>query len=240
MIASSTKATAPDVPFAPTPLSASQLQPLEGLQHDEEGVNPHSKFQAHGVYRPPHMRTPSESTASVIGSDHVAHDTVTVHSAHGSSLDREGEGTSRPPTPRTGFAPGFASFGYGEVKKKIHEELLSVRKAVEEMETIEKEFLEEEARFERHIQVLRSRGLTDEEIRAIVDWDPAIFLSRPPTVEPLDVNVGICLNSFVSGGGTYSRCDRTLQLIWYGLTLAPNRKPRVLRGKERHNGPKRS
>ena len=204
MTVSSTNAKVSDVPPVPTPLPVDRSQPTEELLSDEDDAKPHSKFQAQGVYKPPHMRTPSEPMASIAGSDPVVSDTVTVCPAHGSSLDHEGNGTSRPHTPHTSFAPGLAAFGFGEVKKIIHEELLNVRKAMEEMETIEKEFLKEEARFERHIQVLKGGGLTDEEIRAIVDWDPAVFPSRPPTVQSLDVNVGICLNSLESGGDSLS------------------------------------
>jgi len=116
----------------------------------------------------------------------------TVCPAHGSSLDREGKGTSHPRMPQTtSSAPGSAMFGFGEARKKIHEELLNVRKAMEEMEIIEKEFLEEEARFEQEMQALRSAGLTDKEIREMMDWTPANFPPRPPSAKPLDANVGV-------------------------------------------------
>ena len=192
-------ATAPGVLFASTPLFTNRFQPLEELPHSEETTNPPSKFQAQGVYKPPHMRTPSESVASVIESDAMANSTHAVHPAHGPSLDHEKKGTSCPHTPHSNSAPGSAVFGFGEVKKKIHEELSNVRKAMEDMEVLEKEFLKEEARFEHEVQVLRSAGLTDEEIRGIIGWTPENFPSRPPSAKPIDVNVGICLHALASG-----------------------------------------
>jgi hypothetical protein len=204
MAASSADATVSDVTPAPTPFFVNRFQPLEGLTHDEETTKPHSEFHAQGVYKPPHMRTLSESTASITEPDSVIGSSATVRPAHGSSSDREGKGKSRPQTPHAGSGSAFATFGFGEVKKKIQEELLSVRKATEEMEMIEKQFLEEEARFEHHVQVLRGGGLTDEEIRELMGWDPASFLSKPPAVQQPDVNVGICLHLLLSAKETYS------------------------------------
>ena len=200
MTVSSTDATASDVLLAPIPVSANRFELLEEPPHDDEAAKLQSKFQAQGVYKPPHMRTPSESTTSIAESDPMAGDTATVRPPHGSGLDHE-KGPSRPPTSLTSSTPVSPTFGFGAMKKLVHEELLNVRKAVEEMETMEKELLEEEARFKRHIQVMRSGGLTDEQIQAIVDLNPARLPSRPPTVQPLDINVGICLYALVLGEG---------------------------------------
>ena len=191
MDVSSINATASDVPTAPVLPSSNQFDPLEGPPCDEEATKSHPRFQAQGVYKPPHMRTPTEPTASVTEIDPTASGTATVHPEHGPSIDRDGKGASRPSTPNASSEPGLAAFGFDEMKKKIHEELLIVRKAAEEMEMIEKEFLEEEARFGQNVQALRSGGLTDEQIRIIMDWHPPKLPSRPPTVQPLDVNVGI-------------------------------------------------
>lgn len=196
MVVSSTNAIIYNAPPVPIPLFTNRFQPLEGLSHDEQDAEPDSTFHAQGVYKPPHMR---ESVASITGSDPTVSSTPTVCPAHGSSLDHEGKGSRTPHTPTS--APGSAVFGFGEVKKKIHEELLIVRKAMEEMEIIEKEFLEEEARFVQELQALRSTGLTDEEIRDLMGSTPINFPPRPPSVKPLDVNVGICLDALASGMG---------------------------------------
>ena len=200
MAASSGNATTSDVPSVPDPLFANRFDPLEGLPYDEGTVKSHPKFQAHGVYKPPHMRTLSESTASATELDPMADSTDTVRQAHGLSFDREGKGTSRPQTPHTGSAPAVATFGFDEMKKKLHEELLIVRKVAEEIEMMEKDFLEDEARFKHHIRVMKNGGLTDEEIRMIMAGDIPRFPSRPQTVQPLDVNVGVCLYTLVPGG----------------------------------------
>jgi len=201
MTVSSTSAAPPDDPSAPTALFSDRSQPLEGLPHDRETTKSYYKSHAQGVYRPPHMRAPSESVAPITGSNPMASGTSAVHPEHGSSLDRKGKGVFRSRTPHNGSVSASDTFGFGEIKKRIHDELLNVRRTMEDMETLEKEFLMEEAHFEQRMQVLRSAGLTDEEIREIVDWNPADFLSGPPTVKPLDVNVGICLHILVLGRG---------------------------------------
>jgi len=217
MTVPSASVTVSDAPSAPDPL-ANRFDPLEELQYDGEAANSHPKFQAQGVYKPPHMRAPSESTTPANELDPMAGSTAAIRPAHGPSLDREGKGTPRPRTPHTCSAPAVATFGFDEMKKKIHKELMYVRKAAEEMEMIENEFLEEEARFKRHVQVLRSGGFVDKEIRPR-------FPSRPPTVQPLDVNVGICLYTLVSGRGLTLWFDRPPRLTQRALALALNRKP---------------
>ena len=201
MAASSGNPTISDVPSVPDPLVANRSDPLEGLPYDGGTAKSHHRFQAHGVYKPPHMRILSESTASATELDPMVDSTATVRSSHGPSLDHEWKGASRPRTPHTGSAPAVATFGFDEMRKKIHEELLNVRKAAEEMEMIRKGFLEDEARFKHHVRVLRDAGLTDEEIRVFMDRAPPRFPSRPPTVQPLDVNVGICLCTLCQEGG---------------------------------------
>ena len=186
-----------NVSSAPTPPFSNRLLPLEWLPHEEETTKPHPKFQAKGIYRPPHMRT-SESVASTTGSDPMTSSTSDARPTHGSSLDREKKGTSRPHTPHVSSVPGSTVLEFGEMKKKIHEELLNVRKVMEEMETIEKKFLEEEARFEQELQVVRSASLTDEELREMMGWSPANSQSISPSVKPLDANVSICFRVLVS------------------------------------------
>jgi len=186
MTAPTGNVTTSDIPSIPNPLFANRFSPLEVLPYDEGTAKSHPKFQAQGVYKPPHMRTLSESTASATELDSMVDSTATVRPSHGPSLEHEGKGTFRPRTPHTGSAPTVAMFGFDEMKK-IHEELLNVRKVAEEVEMMEKEC------FKHHIRVLRDGGYTNEEIRMIMDGDPLRFPSRPPTVQPLDVNVGICL-----------------------------------------------
>jgi len=212
------------VPPIPDPLFANRFDPLEGLPHDEGTAKSHPKFQAQGVYKPPHMRTLAESTVSATDLDPTGEGTETVRPAHGPSLDYEGKRTFRPRTPHAGSVPAVAAFGFDEVKKQIHEELLTLRKAAEEVEMMEKGLLEDEARFKQQIRVLKNGGLTDEEIRMIMDGYTSRFPSRPPTVQPLDVNVGICLYILLLGGGTYLRFDRALRLTWHTLTPAPSRR----------------
>jgi len=198
MVVSSTNA---NVPSAPPPFS-NRFQVLQWLQNDEETTKPHSEFKAKGKYVPPQMRKPqmripSESAASTTGLDPMTSSTSDARPTHGSSLDREKKGTSRPHIPHVSSVPGSTVLEFGEMKK-IHEELLNVRKEMEEVETIEKELLEE-ARFEQESQVVRNAGLTDEEIREMMGWSPANSQSMPPSVKPLDVNVSICFRDLVSG-----------------------------------------
>ena len=192
--------TTSDVSSTPAPPFVNRFQPLEGLENEEETTKPHSKFQAQGVYKPPHMRIPSESAAPSTGSDPTASTMPGVRPAHGLSLDHEKGGASRPHTPHVSSAPGSAMFGFDELKKRIHEEVLTVRKAVEEMEMAEKEFLEDEARFEQNVQVLRHEGFTSEEIQEIAGWNSASLPSTPSSIEPLDVKVGVLFRVLVSEG----------------------------------------
>jgi len=187
-------------PSTLTPLFANRFQLLEEYPHDDDDDDdskPHLKFQALGVYKPPHMRT-IESVASTVESDSTANGTSVVH---GQNLDREQKGASRPHTPHVDPTPKSATFGVSELKRKIHEEVLNVRKAAEEMETIEKEFLEEAARFEKDVQVLRRAGLADEEIRELVGLNPEKFPPSLTSLKPSDANVGICFRVLVSGRG---------------------------------------
>lgn len=210
MVASSITAAASG---ASTPLFVNRFQVLEGLPDDGDVAKPDSKFQAQGVYKPPHMRNPSESVESTVGSDPMANGT-SVCPAHGPNLDRERKRISRPHTPHVDSTSGSGTFGVGELKKKMYEELLNVRKAMKEMETIEKEFLEEEARFEQEVQALRRAGLTDEEIQEVVGLDSESFPPRLPSTKPLDVNVGICFHVLVSGRGTHPGFNRTWGQTW--------------------------
>ena len=186
--------TTPNVSSTAAPPFANRFQPLEGLAHEEETTEPHSKFQAQGVYKPPHMRIPFEPAASSIGSDPTASTTP------GLSLDHEEGGASRPRTPHVSPAPGSAVSGSGEIERMMDEEVLNLCKAVEEKEIVEKELLEQKARFEQNLQVLRNAGLTGEEIRKITGWSSANLPSRPPSTKPLDVKVGIRFRVLVSGG----------------------------------------
>lgn len=187
--------TTPNVSSTAASPFANRFQPLEGLEHEEETTKPHSEFQAQGVYKPPHMRIPSEPAASSTKSDPTASTTP------GLSLDHEKGGASRPHTPHVGPAPGSAVFGFGEIEKRIDEEVLALRKAVEKKEIVEKELLEQKALFEQNLQVLRNAGLIGGEIREIVGWSRANLPSRPPSTKLLDVKVGIRFRVLVSGGG---------------------------------------
>lgn len=241
-MAVSTNATAFDAPSAPALSLSNRFQPLEELSHNEEATDSYSKFQAQGVYKPPHMRIPSESVASITGPDPTANSTSGVRTVHGPSSDHKKKGASRPNTPHIGSTSGSAVFGFDEIKKKIHEEVLMVRKAAKEMETIEKDFLEEGARFEQDLKVLKSAGLTDQEIRKLIGWNPTNLPSKPLSLEPLDVNVSICFNIAMSGRRTYLGCYRTLGRTWHALASAPSRKlnnPRRHTRKNRYNRPKR-
>ena len=185
---------------SPAPPFSNRFQPLEGLAHEEETTKPHSEFQAQGVYKPPHMRIPSESAASSTGSDPTASTAPGVRPTHGSSLDHQKGGASHPHTPHVSSAPGSAVFEFDEVKKRIEEEVLAARKAMTELEMVDKELLEEKARFEQHVQVLRDAGYTSEEIRKIAGWSSANSPSRPPSTEPFDVKVSIRFRVLVSEG----------------------------------------
>ena len=188
---------APDILHAHIPPSTNRFQPLDGLLHDEEPAK--SKFHAQGVYKPPHIRTPSECTASTMETDPVANYTSVIGPGHGPSLDHEGKTISRPRSQHTNSVPATAVFGFEEVKKKIHEEITTVRTAIGELEMMEKEFLEEGARFEREVQALRNAGFADEDIREIISWPQ--FPSRPPSTKPLDVDVSVFRNFRVGKGG---------------------------------------
>jgi hypothetical protein len=192
-----------NVPSTSAPSFANRFWLLEGLAHDEETTKPLSKFQAQGVYKPPHMRAPSESVASATGSNPMASSTSGVHPAHGSGPVPEKKGTSCPHTPHVSSTPESSVLGFGETK--IHEELLNV--ATEEMETIGKDSLGE-GRFEQELQVLRNVGLVDEEMREMemMGWSPANLPSGLPSAKSLDVNVSVYFH--VSGRGTYPGFDR--------------------------------
>lgn len=237
-MAVSANATASNVSSVPIPLFANRFQPLEGLQSDEEAIRLHVRFQAEGVYKPPHMRTPSEPVASTAGSDPMVGGTAVVRPTHGTSFDREGRGTSRPHTPHTGLAPEPVAFGFDEMKKMIQEEIMNVRKAEEKMEMIVKELLKEEAHIEQYTQVLRSAGFTDEERRTIVNGNHPGFMPGQPTAQSPNPKVGICYMR-LCGEKAYRWFDRALRRSHNALTSAPSGKSDDSRGACR-KGSKRS
>ena len=193
MGASSTNSAAPDTSSAPTLTLSNRFQPLDGLAQDEEPTKPNSKFHAQGVYKPPHMRTPSESMTSITGSDLTADSAFTVRPRHGSNLESE-DNTARTPSTDSAAAPVF---GFGEMKKKIHDQVVAARKAADDLEMAEKEFLLEEDRYEYGIRMLRSMGYSENEIRKAIGW-PITPPSRPQSVKPLDADVGIPPDFFVA------------------------------------------
>ena len=189
--------TASGVSPTPTPLFANRFQLLEELPSDEEGSQPQPKFQARGVYKPPHMRATPQP-------EPMADDTSSVCSTHGSTVDHEKKGTPNPRTPCVDSAPGPSMLEFSEVKKIIRQELLIQRRAVERLEAMGDKLLKERERVEQEVQTMKKMGVSDEEIQKILDQDN----ENPPAVKPLDIDVSICFHALLSGRRTYLGFNR--------------------------------
>ena len=202
MGASSSNTPAPDVSSALTLPLANRYQLLDGLADDEGVAKPNPKFQALGVYKPPHMRIPFESVALVTGSDPTADGAPTVYPWHGSNPDSEEKVISRPRTPRTDLAPPPAPvFRFEEMRKLIQNKVMAARKAEKELEMAEKELLKEEERCEYGIRMLRDAGLNENDIREVIGWQTPSS-SRPQHAKLVDVNVGISSDVLGRRGGS--------------------------------------
>ena len=191
MGASSTNTTPSSVPSAPLIPFANRFQLLDELMREEETTQPNPRFRAQGVYKPPHMRTPFESVTSVNGSNELTNSTSTVRPGHGTSLCCEWKVASHPRTPRTNPTPPSASTAssFEEVKKKIQNEVLTLRETMKELKAMEDVFLEEETRLDHEFQAMKITGSTEEigEVVASLVGRP----SRPSPIKLSDIDVGI-------------------------------------------------
>jgi hypothetical protein len=210
MSVSCTNAAASDVSSTPALLLSNRFQPLDNLPQDEEATTPNSKFHAQGVYKPPHMRTPSEPMASITGLELTADGVFTARQRHGSNLESEENVPFRSRTSSTSSATAPV-FGFGEMKKMIRDQVVAAHKAAAELEMAEKEFLKEEDRYEYGIRMLRRAGYAEDEIRTAVGW-PITSPSRPQSVKPVDADVRIIPGVFVSESdsppSSTDRCKR--------------------------------